>query len=134
MKVSKKDWIIVEDTHEGIVTQEEFDRAQAMLREFVEKDGSSGNKVLDGKIRCGICGHVMHRVDVKEPYYICHTPRATEVFACPTERILERDILSLLLDSLRVQAGVAVEFERIWTERHRQEKKDISPIRKTFLN
>ena len=132
VKVSKKDWAVVEDTHEGIVTQEEFDRAQTILREFIEKDRASGSKVLGGKIRCGICGHVMHRVDVKEPYYICHTPRATDVFACPTERILERDILSLLLDSLRVQAGAAVEFERIWTEQHRQEKKDTAAMRKTL--
>lgn len=132
VKVSKKDWIVVENTHEGIVTLEEFNQAQSMVREFAERDVTLGSKVLRGKIRCGICGHIMRRVDVKEPYYICFTPRATGTYACPSERILEQDIVDLLLDGLRVQAEAAVELERIWREQYRQEKADVAAVRKNL--
>ena len=132
VKVSKKDWIVAENTHEGIVTQEEFNQAQSMLREFYEKNVTPGTRMLRGKIRCGICGHIMHRIDVKEPYYICFTPRATVTYACPSERILEQDIVDLLLDGLRIQAEAAVELERIWEEQHRQEKADAAAMRKNL--
>lgn len=56
VKVSKKDWIIVPDVHEPIVSREEFDRAQAALKEYKERDVVAGPK---SKIRCGGCGHAI---------------------------------------------------------------------------
>lgn len=46
LRVSKKDWIIVDGMHEGIVTQKEFDRAQAALREFSERAGASCSNLM----------------------------------------------------------------------------------------
>ena len=43
VKVSRSDWITVEGTHDGIVTREEFDRAQAAMRTFAER-GSIAQK------------------------------------------------------------------------------------------
>ncbi|MFR8172557.1 MAG: recombinase family protein [Marvinbryantia sp.] len=34
--VDKSQWIVVRNTHEGIVTQEEFDRANANMRDVVQ--------------------------------------------------------------------------------------------------
>ncbi|MDE7245707.1 MAG: recombinase family protein [Oscillospiraceae bacterium] len=131
VKVCKKDWIVVSDTHEGIVTQEEFDRAQAAVKKFVERE--SVNKPMRRKVRCGTCGHAMTRMGaVKHPYYICHTSRVTDVFSCFTERIAEADIFDVLLVDLRTQAETAVELERIWEEKHQCKKKDIGAIRKSL--
>ncbi|MDE6589431.1 MAG: recombinase family protein, partial [Oscillospiraceae bacterium] len=60
VKVKRADWITVENTHEGIVTREEFDRAQASMRAFMERDEIQKHDwPLRGKVRCGICGLVM---------------------------------------------------------------------------
>ena len=131
IKVKKEDWIIVSDTHEAIISQEEFDRVQAIIKEIAEHPGSrkSGSP---RKIRCGVCGHAMTRIGVKNPYYICQTPRLTDAFLCSTDRIAEQDIFDALLDGLRVQASAAVELERIWEEQHQHEKKDADTIRKAL--
>lgn len=98
VKVSKKDWIIVPDVHEPIVSREEYDQAQAALKEYKERDVVAGTKT---KIRCGGCGHAMERHNTKQPYYDCRTLRVTDRFPCPPEKIPEQEIHA----ALRVQYG-----------------------------
>lgn len=133
VKVSRSEWIVVDDTHEGIVTREEYDAAQARLREFAERDLiSSGGTPLYKKVRCGVCGHLMTRVKAKSPYYICRTSRVTSAYSCTEEHIPESDLLDALLDGLRVQAMYAVEAGRIWEEQHLQYRRDTNEIHKTL--
>lgn len=133
VKISRSEWITVDDTHEGIVTREEYDAAQARLREFVERDLElPGGTPLYKKVRCGVCGHIMVRSKAKAPYYICHTSRMTSAYTCTEERIPESDLLDTLLDGLRAQAMYAVEASRIWEEQHRQYQRDTDEIRKTL--
>ena len=76
VKVSREDWIAVENTHEGIVTREEFDRAQTAMREFVEHgELKKRDWPLRGKVRCGVCGHAMSYKLGKQMYFYCYTPR-----------------------------------------------------------
>ncbi|MDE7243111.1 MAG: recombinase family protein [Oscillospiraceae bacterium] len=131
VKISQKDWIVVSDTHEGIVTQEEFDRAQAAVRKFVERE--SVNKPMRRKVRCGTCGHAMTRIGAaKHPYYICQTSRVTDLFSCFNERIAETDIFNVLLVDLQTQAETAVGLERLWKEKYQCQKNDIGMIRKSL--
>lgn len=133
VKVSRTEWITVDDTHEGIVTREEFGEAQARLREFAEHDlGPQGGTPLHKKVRCGVCGHLMVRVNTKAPYYACHTSRVTSAYSCTEERVPESDLLDALLDGLRAQALYAVEAGRIWEEQHRQYRRDTNEVRKTL--
>ena len=95
LKVRKKDWIVVEGMHEGIVSQVEFDRAQAALREFSERAGASCSNPLSKK-----------------------------------ERVLESDIIEIILSGLHAQAVSAVRWEQIWETRHQKEKTDFTAIQK----
>ena len=130
MKVRKKDWIVVEGMHEGIVSQVEFDRAQAALREFSERAGASCSNPLSKKVRCGVCGHAMTREDVKHPYFFCRTSRMVDSFSCSGERVLESDIIEIILSGLHAQAVSAVRWEQIWETRHQKEKTDFTAIQK----
>lgn len=130
LKVRKKDWIVVEGMHEGIVSQVEFDRAQAALREFSERAGASCSNPLSKKVRCGACGHAMTREDVKHPYFFCRTSRMVDSFSCSGERVLESDIIEIILSGLHAQAVSAVRWERIWETRHQTEKTDFTAIQK----
>lgn len=133
VKISKAEWITTAGTHDGIVTQEEFDKAQLAMREFVERDGINlGEWVLRHKVRCGVCGYAMTRSNEKLPTYYCRTNRVSDAYACPSERVPEADILDALLDGLHVQAMAAVEMSRIWEERHQQEKRDAAAMRKSI--
>lgn len=130
LKVSKKNWIVVDGMHEGIVTQEEFDRAQGALHEFAERDGASCTNPLSKKVRCGICGHAMIRRSVKHPYFFCHTSSLVDSFSCSDERIPESDIVELILDGLRAQAVSAVRWGKIWEDRHQKKRTDFKAIQK----
>ena len=130
LKVRKKDWIVVEGMHEGIVSQVEFDRAQAALREFSERAGASCSNPLSKKVRCGVCGHAMTREDVKHPYFFCRTSRMVDSFSCSGERVLESDIIEIILSGLHAQAVSAVRWEQIWETRHQKEKTDFTAIQK----
>ena len=133
VKVSRKDWIVTSGTHEAIVTQAEFDSAQAVLRKLAERERKSKDKPLYRKVRCGVCGHAMTRAGGKSPYYVCHTSRVTDAFPCSTQKISEQDIFALMLNDLHVQAAAAVEFERIWAGRHRHVKENTAAMRKNLV-
>lgn len=129
VKVSKMDWIIVPDVHEPIVSREEFDRAQAALREYKERDVPAGTKT---KIRCGVCGHAMERHNTKQPYYDCRTLRVTDKFPCPPEKIPEQIIHAALLDSLRSMAQMAVDMDKLLREQQKEKVQDVAAIRRTL--
>jgi len=125
--VKRSEWITVDNAHEGIVTKEEFDRAQEQLRTLKEycagQLGMKGN-ALYRKVRCGCCGHSMKRENVKNPYYVCKTPRVTDRFSCDVSRIPESALMEAVLSSLRAQAQYAVEAERVWEEKHKHDETD----------
>ena len=125
VKVRKKDWIITEHAHEAIITQEEFDRAQDALREYVERGSFPDRQPLRKKLCCGICGHAMARKEAKAPYYICRTSSMTDTYLCEGTKILESDLFALVLDGLHAQAAAALEVSIIWEEHHRRDRKDV---------
>ena len=130
VKVNREDWIAVENTHEGIVTREEFDRAQTAMREFVEHgELKKRDWPLRGKVRCGVCGHAMSYKLGRQMYFYCDTPRYNDSFTC-VKQVQGADILEVISDGLRVQAQTAVELSRLWEEQHHKQKKDTASVKK----
>lgn len=130
----RSDWIVVPDQHQGIVTQEEFDRAQAAVRDFMERDRRSRNpRILGGKVRCGVCGHMMFCAGRKQTYYFCRTPCVTNQYDCSREKVLEQDILNAVSEGLRARAAVAVEMAQIAAESRKLEQTDIRSKQKELL-
>lgn len=132
VKVSKEDWIVVESRHEAIVTQAEYDHAQAALQEYRERKTQPASNPLCGKIRCGVCGHAMYRRDTKNPYYFCRTPGVTDKFPCPKERIAEQEIHPALLDSLHCMA--AVNMEKLLKGHQNVKAQDIAAMRRNLTS
>jgi len=66
LKVMDKDhWIIVENTHEAIISKEDFYKVQDMLAEYDRKPAvrktHKKENIFKGKVICGECGHKMVR-------------------------------------------------------------------------
>lgn len=127
VRVDRKEWITVDSTHEGIVTQEEFDRAQSAIRMPVCRE--KHHWPLRGKVRCGTCGYAMARVNKSPPYFKCQTPRMNTAYTC-SGRMLEADLLKAVSEGLRAQALMAVELKRLWEERDREQKEDCDAIKR----
>lgn len=65
--VDRSDWIVVRDTHEGVVTQEEFDRANANMRSVMQgKKRELANKGNYSVIVCPHCGLTLRSGTQKE--------------------------------------------------------------------
>lgn len=103
--VRKKEWFIVEDTHEGIVTPEEFEEAQAVIRQMdIPQARLDSGFSLRGKIRCGNCNRVMVFHDSATPVIYCsHAVEAGQASKCDRTRYTSRWIESVVLYSLNHQ-------------------------------
>lgn len=103
--VRKKEWFIVEDTHEGIVTPEEFEEAQAVIRQTdMPQARLDSGFSLRGKIRCGNCNRAMVFHDSATPVIYCsHAVEAGQASKCDRTKYSSRWIESVVLYSLNHQ-------------------------------
>lgn len=132
VKISRKDWITVADTHESIVTQEEFDHVQALMRPYIERNEMKKHDwPLRGKVRCAVCGYAMYRTQGKKKYFYCRTPRGNAAYPCAGQTP-EDDILEAVSTGLQVQASIAVELHHLWEEQRREQEKDTAAMVKTL--
>ncbi len=125
-KTAREDWIIVRDTHEGIIDQETFERVQELVeqrrleaREIRGKYATSEN-ILKGLLVCADCGKKMMRHKSVSP-----AGTARYVFQCSTyaenlggqgcsiKRVGEPELKECILQSLQVQIRLAVELEEM---------------------
>lgn len=54
---SKDDWIIVKNTHESIVSKEDFKYINKLISKNIKKDNKDKIRILDGILYCYECGH-----------------------------------------------------------------------------
>ena len=105
VRVPKEDWIIVENTHEGIIDKRIFETAQDLLAKNKHKQSSQRGELLQGFLRCKECGHVIsinHSRDDKRKYCVCSFYLAYSKFKLCTPHSCNYDKLEkLVLDNIR---------------------------------
>ncbi len=119
----RDDWIVVPDAFTPIVTQEIFDAAQSRYSEIchpVMPRGPQEIKLFSGKVKCGSCGLALTRRKVKAGwYYTCDGRAQKEDSKCRSIRLFEKDLIRVVLSSIRLQARLAIRLEK---QSLRQEK------------
>ncbi len=124
VRTGRDNWIISEDRHESIVSNDDFNIAQTLMREYREREVKYKSRLFQGRIFCGICGHAMTRNNKKDAGYFCQTPRYTDAYNCPKEIIPESDISNAILSSIRIYARYAVRMEQLILARSERLKQD----------
>lgn len=131
--VPKDQWIVVKNTHEAIVEEELFYAVQEINRKASEQYWENKKRfdhtqntenILKGLVYCGSCGTKLIRYKSvrenkhKEPKihiwynYICPL-HATSTDLCPFISILERDLLSVVYDVMKVQFLAALDMDNL---------------------
>ena len=110
--IPKRDQFIVENTHEGIVTKEEFEKAQCvfrnMNRNMIRKDGGH---ILGGKVRCGNCNLLMLYQNTVEKVILCrHKMSSGKMSSCRSMRYDAKRIEGQVWFALRQQMAL---FEKV---------------------
>ncbi len=127
VKHRKADWIIVDETHEGIVSKELFQKVASLMKEYKELVPSvSERNPLRRKVICGTCGFAMYLSNTKNAKYHCRTSPLETGFDCTSEGILQADIHEMVVTLIRTYAAYAVSLEHLLLlqkERIQAEKK-----------
>lgn len=105
----KEDWIVVENSHEGIINQMDFDTVQSLLQRDIRTAPDHETVYLfSGFVRCGDCNQNMVRKTVpshgkKYVYYVCSTHKAGQ--GCSqhsfSEKKLNKIVLGLIQDHIQ---------------------------------
>jgi len=107
------EWIVVDDTHEPIVTAETWDKAQEMLKVRRRTPAHSDSPhIFAGLLRCLDCGYVMglHQRQAIA-YFSCGKYCAYGKDYCASHYIDEKKLYKTVLDSIRELAQVACKDE-----------------------
>lgn len=132
VKADLKDWIIVDDRHESLISKDLFQTAQEQLGgEFKQTAGYvKSNHPLSRKVYCGVCGYAIVRRGKADPYYCCTTPRTVSGMECSQEKTYADDILVAITAAIRLQARYAIELGNIMAEQREHQKDLLRPSQK----
>ena len=100
----KDEWLVIPDTHEPIVTQEQFDKVDLLTKRNTNRNTRpKKRRVLFAKVRCHHCNRALERGTQKDPVYKCVTPRYTVSPDCIIDGIRESLIENTLLTVIQKQ-------------------------------
>lgn len=115
------EWIVVADTHEAIISKDDF----ALMERLTAADTRTAPKsdnlhLFSGMLQCGICHHSMIRKPVKSGgktyiYYICRTQKENKDKCSNKCRISEAQLIKCVLKMIQEQIRIASEMVEILT-------------------
>lgn len=121
-------WIVVDNSHEPIVTEEEFQAAQKALKAYREKEVQITQPFLfQKKLRCGICGYAMTYVKRPAAKFHCATKYLGKDYGCMNGYIKEADLSEVVFTAIQKYCKALLENAAIC--RHDNSKKKMLTIR-----
>lgn len=122
--IPKDEWIIVENTHEPIITRETFDHVQTLLSAKSRPRRYHFDNVLDGLVFCGECGHRMTQATKNNKNGPRFLLRCSNHFSHPEEckhnhsiyydelaAIVEKDLIHYL-QTVEIMENAAIQLTR----------------------
>lgn len=114
----KEDWVKVENTHEAIISEDNFLIVQNLLKvDSRVSPVSKKNSMFAGVLFCGDCEEQMIRrvnryKDTQKVYYICSTKNRGE--GCTRHSIEEEKLKRIVLESIKRYANYFLEEKRVF--------------------
>lgn len=101
-QLPKEQWTVVEGTHEAIISPDQWERVQSLLRRDTRTlDFEQNISPLAGFLRCGDCGRAMSKTNHGSGvYYCCGSYKQYGPTVCSRHGIAYRDLEKILLDDL----------------------------------
>ena len=124
VRTPKEEWIIVEDTHEPLVSREDFDTVQEMLADNVKQFRSTHGKngfdhsrfnLVGKKIICADCGKIMgFRTEGTRhinKFYRCKTYLDTTKKGCTNHKVSLETVNRAVYDAIHEHMRLCVDTE-----------------------
>ncbi len=107
-----EEWILVEGTHEAIISQQDFDIVQRKLESRKQPRGDGEFSLFAGLIKCGECGKALtiRKTNAKNPkdIYACVTYNRFGKHHCTQHRVDFDDLYKMVLRKIRECAAAAL--------------------------
>ena len=115
LKTKEEDWIVVEGTHEAIVSKEVFDAVQEKLELNSRKRSKTHNNnyPLKGLVKCGGCGQNLQHVTRCNPHFKC--PRKFNVANqdCVTDNLYDDEFNEMIFRAIKLFAKISDDAEPV---------------------
>lgn len=91
----------VDDSHEAIVSEELFEEVRRIREGRRIEKPVRAPSVLDGKVRCGLCGDDYHRRRTRDQHkWICRTYKSEGTKRCPSKQVPEYILMEVSAELL----------------------------------
>ena len=128
VKLPKEDWIRVKDTHEAIVSREDFEKVQNLIFSKDIRVCKNGDlNIFSGHLKCADCGMTMtavtrklskkHLNDGKKLYYyMCTTYSRKSHSLCTKHTIKSEALENLCLKAIKMHIALIIDVEKVIKE------------------
>jgi site-specific DNA recombinase len=110
VSVKKDNWAVVENTHEPIVSMEDFEMARQMMKRKVNTEFICRKppRLLSGFLKCGSCGAYMALEKGKNgiEYYICSGYKKNTSKYCTRHGVHVKDVEKAVLEDVKAMVGL----------------------------
>ncbi|MGN0792228.1 MAG: recombinase family protein [Christensenellales bacterium] len=110
----REKWVVRENTHEPIISIEQWERVQRLLEVKAKKVDFVSEDPLKGFIKCGKCGRSMViRGKDEKAKYSCGSYERYGPAACPNNKIKRDGIIRIILDDLNAMLSRIVNVREL---------------------
>ncbi|WP_312432324.1 recombinase family protein [Lacrimispora sp.] len=130
-RVPKSEWIVVPNTHEAIISEEQFILVQDRFSSPIKKIRKYTEvRPLLGKVKCGVCRRNMRRSNStpEKAYYYCESHQYVADSECPKDRILESSLIQTVLSVIHTQMEVMLDMEQLLDRVKSQSRQEITAL------
>lgn len=113
-KTDESKWIVVQDTHEAIVSREVWERANqlvAVKKQDYKQTVQNPSNLFSGILKCADCGKALTRrkygSNCDRMIYVCTTYATYGVHRCSQHKVFEEDLKSAVLEDIQALAKEA---------------------------
>ncbi|MEG0942103.1 MAG: recombinase family protein, partial [Angelakisella sp.] len=99
-RTAPEDWFVVENTHEAIISREDWDAVQARLGSCTKPTKAGTVHIFAGKVKCAQCGKILHSQHAKGIKYLRCPTSDTSKELCPGCSIQLRQLEGYVLAEL----------------------------------
>ena len=133
IRQDRRDWVVVEGTHEPIIDREAFDKVQALVSSRRHTRSRTYDFLLKGLIFCHECGHPLAVLNRKNAagedclYLVCRTyQRFTKAGVCTSHTIKEQTVTRAVIEKVREVCRQCLQADRLMPVAEREAAKALA--------
>lgn len=124
-QIPEKESVVVENTHEPIVSKELYKKARSVIKSNVKSPKKKSNSILTGMLFCGCCGGRLVKGKESNRHFYCVNARYRPDSGCKSVRPEENRIKEIILKAAAMQMELLHENEKKYEKIMDKEKSEI---------